>query len=236
MRTVILVPRREDNGRRDQIWTWVRHQWLECHHDWPIYEGRDDGEVFSMAKARNNAARAAGEWDVAVIVDADTIAHPEAVQAAVTYAYHSRKIIVAGDVRMRMDETSSNRILNHGLWFPRPEGEVHPKGNVIPEMCYGEPSSGVIAISRPLWDDLGGYVESLQGYGYEDLVLLTQAFVVGDGMDWIRNEPLFHFWHPRTPLTEDTTFNKQVWRKLHRLSTCDKAAAKEYLHTLGHQW
>lgn len=237
MKVVILVPRRPDNGRRDQIWLWVK-DWLTTHHpDWPIYEGVHNGDIFSMATARNNAARAAGDWDVAVIVDADTIAHPEAVEAAVTYAYHSRKLIAAGDVRIRCDETSSDRILNGGLWFVRPEGTVHPKDGVIKEMCYGEPSSGVLAISRPLWDDTGGYVESLKGYGAEDLVFITQCCIVGDGIDWIRNNTLLHLWHPRTPLTDDTRHNHDVWRKLHRLSCRrDKTAAKDYLRTMGHHW
>lgn len=236
MRVVILVPRRPDNGRRDHVWLWVK-EWLQQHHpDWPIYEGTHNGDTFSMATARNDAARQAGDWDVAVIVDSDTIAHPEAVEAAVTYAYHSRKLIVAGDYRIRLDETSSDRILNSGLWFTRPEGEIHPKGNSLPETAYGEPSSGVFAIGRPLWEASGGYVESLKGYGYEDLVLITQCCVVGDGIDWIRNNTLLHFWHPRTPLTDDTRHNKHVWNKLHRLACINKPEAKEYLRTLGHQW
>lgn len=236
MRVVILVPRREDGGRRDQIWEWVRY-WLVQHHpDWPIFEGTDDDDVFSMATARNNAARAAGEWDVAVIVDADTIAEPTAIEAAVLAARTSRKIWLAGDVRMRMDETSSDRILSGGPWFPRPEGERHPKGNVIDETCYGEPSSGVFAIGRPLWDAAGGYLESLQGWGWEDLVFITQCYVVGDGMDWVRNSTLLHFYHDRTPLTTDTKRNKHVWDQLHNLSRRNKPAAMDYLRTLGHQW
>lgn len=219
---------------------WVKH-WLDRHHpDWPLFEGTHDGPVFSMATARNDAVRKAGDdWDVVVMVDADTIAHPEATQAAAVYAHHSRKVIVAGDYRIRMDQPSSDRILagdQLGM-FIRPEGEVHPKHNSLPDMAYGEPSSGVIAIGRPLWEAAGGYVASLKGYGSEDLVFLTQCHVVGDGMDWIRNSTLLHFCHPRTPLTEDTKFNTQVWRTLHRLSRQrDKTAAFDYLRTLGHQW
>lgn len=236
MRVVILVPRREDNGRRDQIWVWVRN-WFRTHHpSWAIFEGTDDSDVFSMAAARNDAARKAGDWDVAVLVDADTIAHPEAVVEAVNQAHRTRKLWVAGDVRMRMDETSSNRILSGGLWFPRPEGERHPKGNVLDDMCYGEPSSGVIAIGKDLWRASGGYVESLHGWGWEDLVFITQCYVVGDGMDWVKDSPIFHFWHERTPLTEDTDHNKRVWSRLHRLSRNDQAGAKDYLRSLGHQW
>jgi hypothetical protein len=235
MRTVILVPRRPDGGRRDEIWTWVR-AWLRDELGYPIYEGTDDGAVFSMAKARNNAARAAGDWDVALILDADTIAPPEAVWEAVRQAAATRKLVVAGDMRMRMDKISSDRIMEDGPWFPRPEGERHPKGNVIDETCYGEPSSGVIAIGRPLWDAAGGYLESLQGWGWEDLAFITQCYVVGDGMDWVRDSMLLHFYHDRTPITEDTSHNKQVWLNLHQLSCRDKGAAMDYLRGLGHQW
>lgn len=241
MRVVILVPRRPDGGRRDTIWNWVRHQWIERHHpDWPIYEGTDNGEVFSMAKARNNAAAAADiyaePWDVAVVIDSDTIAHPEAVLAAVEQAHTTRKMWVAGDMRMRMDRTSSDRIMGGGLWLPRPEGERHPKGNVLDEMCYGEPSSGVFAIGRPLWDATGGYLDSLQGWGWEDLVFITQCYVVDGAMDWVRDSMLLHLYHERTPLTADTKDNKKVWQQLHRLSCLDKPAAMEYLRGLGHRW
>lgn len=236
MRVVILVPRRADGGHRDRIWEWVA-DWLRRYHpDWPIYEGADDSDVFSMAKARNNAAREAGDWDAAVIVDADTIAYPSAVEAAVGRALRTGEIVVAGDMRMRMDTVSSRQILNGGLWFPRPEGERHPKDGVLKDMCYGEPSSGVVAIGRDLWDKTGGYVEALQGWGWEDLVLLTQCYVVGSRMSWVPASMLLHFWHPRTPEDANTRRNKQVWLKLHQLSCRDKAAAKNYLRALGHRW
>lgn len=237
MKVAFLVPRREDGGRRDEIWAWVRNWLTEHHPEWPIFEGVDDVNVtFSMALARNDAARKAGDWDVGVLVDSDTIAHPKAVREAVLRAAKSRQLWVAGDVRMRMDERSSNNILYGGLWFPRPEGERHPKGNVIDEMCYGEPSSGVIAINRRLWNATGGYIESLQGWGWEDLAFITQCYLVGKGMNWVRNSSILHFWHPRTPLTADTDHNKQVWLTLHEYScNRDIAGARQYLWSLGHR-
>lgn len=236
MRTVVLVPRRADNGRRDELWRWVK-QWMQVNHpDWPIYEGTDDGDVFSMSTARNDAARRAGDWDVAVILDADTFAHPDAVREAVIKAHTSRKIWAAGDMRMRCDRQSSDRILNGHHWFPRPEGDRHPKDGVIKEMCYGEPSSGVLAIGRPLWDATGGYVEALKGWGFEDLAFITQCYVVGDGMGWVRDSMILHLWHPRTPLSQDTVDNKRVWLRLHGLSKRDRLGAKAYLRQMGHQW
>jgi len=236
MRVVLLVPRKADNGRRDEIWEWVEHEWLREHHpDWEIFEGRDDGETFSMGKARNDAARAAGDWDVAVILDSDTIAAPWAVKEAVRMASISSKMVVAGDVRMRMDETSSNLIIDGGPWFPRPEGR-HPKTGVVPETIYGEPSSGVIAVSRYLWDATGGYVENMKGWGWEDLVFITQCCVVGNGIDWVRDSTLLHFYHDRPALTFDTSRNKAMYLELNHIATRNKEGAKTYLRNRGHKW
>lgn len=235
-RVVFLVPRRADGGRRDEIWSWMRRHWLPRHHPaWSVCEGTDDGRVFSMAKARNNAARAASDWDVAVIIDSDTIAEPDAIRQAVEMAQQTNKMVVAGDVRMRMDKTSTDRILNGGLWFPRPEGK-HPKTGVLPDTIYGEPSSGVIAISRGLWDATGGYVENMKGWGWEDLVFITQCFVAGDGIAWVPDSILLHLYHDRPALTHDTNRNKMMHTEFHHISCRDKEKAKEYLRARGHRW
>jgi len=240
MKVAVLVPRREDHGRRDEIWAWVKG-WMRAHHpDWPIYEGRDDdGEVFSMAKARNDAARMAGDWDVGLIMDADTVGPPDVVEDAVRRARHSLNLVVAGDTRMCMDVDSSDRIMRQGVWFPRPDGCLPKTGTGASDSIYGEPSSGVMAISRRLWDATGGYVESLAGWGYEDLVFLAQANLFGDGVMWMPRGILLHFWHPRSRLTDDTDRNHRVWQEIGALACHANARdlVRDYLaDQLGHTW
>jgi len=234
VRAVVLVPRRADHGRRDMIWKHVR-KWLQQNHpEWEIFEGHDDGPVFSLSKARNDAARKAGSWDVAVILDSDTIAEPEVLKDAVIRASMSTRLWIAGDIRMCLSKKSSDQILHGGLWFPRPDGHL-PK-NGANESIYGEPSSSVMAVSRELWDAVGGYVESMQGYGYEDLVFLTSCNIFGDGVSWIPDSIMYHFWHEKSRLTDDTERNYKIWKQLDGIARNQNArqVAKIYLESLGH--
>lgn len=208
------------------------------HPTYEIFEGQDDGEIFSMATARNNAARAAGHWDVAVILDADTIAAPDILEAAVQRAALSTNLVVAGDTRMCMDKVSTDRILGGGPWFPRPEGRLAKTGTGANDNIYAEPSSGVMCVSRQLWDTTGGYLESLRGWGYEDLVFMAQCNIFGAGTIWQSDGILLHFWHERTRITEDCDRNHQVWKKLSDIASQGNAwdLAANYLIEMGHRW
>jgi hypothetical protein len=237
LRVVICVPRKPDGGRRDDVWTFV-WAWMHRHHpDWPIYEGTSDTDPWSMAAARNDAARQAGDWDVAVFQDSDTITRPDALEEAVYKAATSNKIWVAGDMRMTMDERSSNDILAQRFWFPRPDGH-HSKDNCEPNTCYAEPASGSVVIGRPLFDAIGGYCEPLRAWGWEDLVFMTCAYIFGGGAAWVPSSMLLHFWHPRSRLTEDSYRNHQIWQDLHEISLLanKRELATTYLRQIGHQW
>lgn len=233
----ICVPRKADQGRRDEIWRWVRHEWLEVHHDWPIYEGTSDTDPWSMAAARNDAARQAGDWDVAVFQDSDTITHPDALRQAVIQAATCDKLVVAGDMRMTMDRVSSDEILRRGYWFPRPDGH-HSKSNCEDNTCYGEPASGSVVIGRKLFDAIGGFCEPLRGWGYEDLVFMTCAHLFGDGVAWTPNSMLLHFHHEKSRLTEDSQRNYDIWQHLHELGKFEnkRELATAYLKEIGHTW
>ena len=71
--TVILVPRRDDNGYRDELWAWTKAWWEREQSHMPIIEGYHTDGLFNRSAAINTAARIAGDWDVAVIIDADVI-------------------------------------------------------------------------------------------------------------------------------------------------------------------
>jgi len=214
----------------------------EFHPDYHIFEGTDDGEVFSMAKARNNAARAASEWtnwDVAIVLDADTIAQPDILNKAVRRAALSTNLVVAGDVRMCMDKYSTDATLATDVpWFPRPDGRLAKTGTGASDNIYAEPSSGVMCVSRELWQRTGGYVEGLRGWGYEDLVFMAQCNIFGDGTVWMPDGILYHLWHERSRITDDCDRNYAVWAELSRIASHANAwdLAANYLKTLGHTW
>lgn len=227
MKVAICVPYRGDGARRDQLWARVE-QWIHDHYDYPLYE-RDSGPgSFRRAQARNEAARAAGDWDVALFHDADTLAHPDAVAGAIQAAAISDQMVVAGDTYMYLTEGSTDRFLDDGLMFPRPISfDEHG--------CFPRPCSGVYAVSRTLWEATGGFVESMQGWGAEDLVFLTLCGIYGNGNAWVPDHTLLHLWHEPSPRTVDTHRNEAIWRRLDRYKTFfDKAGASQYLQSLGH--
>ena len=232
MRVVVLAPHRFGDPRRDLIWEWVKG-WYDRNIKWPVYYGESPYGVFSIAKARNRVARMV-DWDVALMIDSDTIADPTGIEEAVERASKHNQMFMAGDTHMRMSERTSNRIMFENKWYPRPDG-VLPK-NGVNENCYGYPSSGCFAIGRELWEATGGFVECMQGWGYEDITFMTQTHVVGDGVAWVEDSTLLHFWHPRADHDEDTLRNSHISHCLHELCGFDKEMAKDFLRKLGHQW
>ena len=230
MRTVILTPFRPStaNEQRLRNWLWVQN-WIRDNYPYPIFQADSPGEVFSPAAARNTAARLAGEWDVAVFHDSDTIAHPDAVAQAVDLAANSMQMVVAGDSHMYCDPTSSERIIRSGSpAFARPHTfDEHG--------IYAKPCSGVFAVNRDLWEKTGGYVETLKGWGYEDLVYLQCCGIFGGGNTWIPGHITLHLWHPPSERNRDTESNKQVWQTLTRYrQRRDRTGAAKYLASLGH--
>lgn len=229
MDTVVLIPYRSSGcGYRSRNFAFTLNWWRTNHPDFRIYVADAVGE-FSRSQARNNAARMAGEWDVALFADADTIAHPDAVTEAAHLAATTMRMVVAGDSHMYCDQPSSERIIASGVpSFPRPD-RFDTKG------IYEKPCSGIFAISRTLFDQTGGYVEHLHGWGYEDLVFLQQCGIFGDGNTWIPGHITLHLWHPPSDRDQDTKYNRTVWKTLTRYrQRRDAHGAKSYLAELGH--
>lgn len=227
MDTVILTPFRASTPDRLRNWLWVQN-WIRQNYDLPIFVGDSEGR-FSPSKARNTAAAWAGDWQVAVFHDSDTFAHPDAVAQAVELAANSMQMVVAGDSHMYCDRTSTERILESGVpAFARPDSfDSHG--------IYEKPCSGVFAVNRDLWETTGGYVESLHGWGYEDLVFLQMCGIVGDGNTWVDGHITLHLWHQPSLRDQNTATNKQVWQTLTRFRRRrDINAARTYLAGLGH--
>lgn len=227
VKAVILTPYRRE-PERDRNWRFVQ-AWIRTNYDFPIFESDSPGRVFSPGEARNTAADMAGDWDIAIFHDADTIAHPDAIMQAVKQAAVVDKMVVAGDSHMYCDRRSSMRILQSGVpMFPRPD-KFDNTG------IYEKPCSGIFAVNRNLWGKVNGYVDRLQGYGYEDLVFLQMCGIFADGHDWIRGHITLHLWHPPAEHSNDTNFNKMVWQNVAKFRRRnDQDGARKYLATLGH--
>lgn len=189
MKVAILVPRRAGKADRDEIWAFARRWWENDHPTWALVEGdHEDGGPFNRAAALNRAAELAGDWDIAVCIDADVLIDAHQVRAAVRLAAVNGGPVLAYDERMHLSRVATRRILGgyRGDWM-RPKGFVRA---VLHDSC-----SSAIVVSRNLWDAVGGFDETFIGWGWEDVAFRCAAETIS-GQELVKiGGKLWHLWH-----------------------------------------
>lgn len=216
--------------------------WLNKHHpEYPTFVGVSDRDPFSPAQARNYGANSASsivpDWDVCLFWDADTIAHPDAIREAVALAKDTDQAVFAANGHIYMDELSTQRFIHTGLMFPGPTDwpDTQRKRFAFDEgSVYRDPSGGILAVSRKLWDATGGYCDSLGGEdSHEDLVFFAQCQIFGGGVSRVAGMQL-HLYHPPAPRIRG--INHQHYHQLVRMmgGPHTQQRARTYLAHLGH--
>lgn len=196
MNVVVLVPRRADNGPRDALWTWCKERWQRYHPDYRIVEGHHDDGPFNRSAAINTAARLAGEWDIAVVIDADIFLRASQVKAAVDKARKTGRVTWAHTRWRGLSEDWTKRVVR-----PKDPRDFGPEirgvdMDILIEKTNPISWSCCIAIPRTVWDRLGGFDERFRGWGFEDHAF--RAVVCGlYGHERLKGD-VYHLWHPRT--------------------------------------
>lgn len=230
MRVAIAVPWRSDGGRRDQLWT-VCRKWLEQHHaEFAIYEGVSPEGLFDRGAAINDAARRAGDWDVALVADADVIAHPATVEQAITIAHETGCVVFPFETTIYLDGPSTDALIYDDNWFVVPYRGTRGYGETVKWHHY----SSIQAVPRSAWDAVGGFI-SLAGWGAEDAVMVQLFEIYGNGVQWLHGSA-FHLWHE--PLwyaqPEQTAANRAVNVNVRQAGARGPRALKKYLQGIGH--
>lgn len=231
-RTVILVPRRDGQQDRDILWTWVRNWWQEKQPTYEIFEGPHDDGLFNRSAAINRAAALAdwqlaagkGPWDVAIIIDSDVICDPGKVRDAVQIAQETGRMVMPFNVRHDLNAQGSDRVRsgNTGSWTS------------YIRKTYNNMVSGVVVVTRQLWNDVGGFDEGFVGWGFEDNAFAA-ACRTFSGADEIKLPgELWHLYHATAPEgkrgTETHRRNKRR-ADLYLLARGDKERTRELRNT-----
>lgn len=200
MRVVVLVPRRSDNGRRDQVWEYVRSRWDDEHPTWPIYEGHHDEGPFNRSAAINSAARDARQedWDVAIVADSDTFVGPAQIDEAVNGCFHDGRMWLAYDRFCYLSRQMSDAVMNgfQGSWETGVEWW-------LPGTC-----SSMVVVRNDVWTEAGGFDEGFAGWGLEDVAASHAFQTFGEGLSRAPG-PAWHIWH--SPQTEERE-NSPSWK------------------------
>ena len=199
MRIVALAPRRADNGRRDQLWKWARAQW-----PWEIFEGESPPGPFNRSAAINDAARRAGDWDIAAIIDADTVLPHRQLLEGAQLAARGRAVLP----------------FTHYCLLGRRETDALLRGGELPATAAkttirANRWSGCVLVPRELWESVGGFDERFVGWGGEDIGFAAALLARGSVARIPGN--LFHLWHAHSPerrsLTPEYLINAMLERR-----------------------
>jgi hypothetical protein len=181
VKVVILVPWRPGDYRRERNWLCTQ-RYLE-EYAWPIYLGDSEG-LWARGRAINQAAEDAGDWDVAVICDADTIGEHSTVRQAVLEARARQAGIRPHDRLFMLSPEQSADFMRFG-----------PHGTVINFKTQVNKGGGILVVDRRAWDTIGGYDEAFEEWGHEDSHLNTRLLAQAD---WdMMAAPAWHLWHGR---------------------------------------
>jgi hypothetical protein len=141
------------------LWDWAR-PFLE-QIGWPIFEGDAPHDVFNRSAAINAAARKAGEWDVALIADADTVQQVSAAHEAAEIAGDG--LVIPWTHRIKLSAEGTEKLARHGTgavtdWDRDKRDTTRPWGG-----------GATVVVSRTTFEAVGGFDENFRGYGNEDL-------------------------------------------------------------------
>jgi hypothetical protein len=216
MKTVALVPRLADHGERDRLWRWCRRYWGEESPELEIVEGHDETSgPFNRSAALNKAAE--GEWDVAVILDADTILDADSIRRGVKVAAETGHLVLPFTDRCLVSRQGTRRILQgyRGAWRRFVTARQTPSDSYV----Y---ISGCQIVPRALWDEIGGFDERFESYGGEDDAFHA-ASVALTGHD-ARSDRLegsaWHLWHRPSPEAANRPARKLVMALAERYTNC----------------
>lgn len=191
-RVVILVPWRGGDDRREWCWDIVQPYLYEL--GWPLFLGDRPGP-WSRSAAINEAARAAGRWDVALIADADTIPDLEAVRRAAVWVADTGGAARPHYGRWMLNQQQSLTAAQRG-----------PHAVGARQFTIG---GGLLVVARETWELVGGFDESFTGWGREDSefnlrVLRASRWDLLPGEAW-------HLWHTPDRLNPN---NERIYREL----------------------
>ena len=201
MKVVILAPLRNLDAERQALWQRARPTWEVF--GWPIFTapGPEEGP-FNRSAAINQAARLAGDWDVALIIDSDVIAHPQAVRDAVDIAHALGRMVLPHTERFMLTPMATRKVLSG--FEPQEDRSSRNVTNI-----FRDSVSCAQAIPRHLWDVVGGFDERFVGWGHEDSAFEMATTVMG-GPTIRLGSVLYHLHHTRPKDSDRKTPTRQA--------------------------
>ena len=187
MRAVVCVPRRGQTPEYDHAWALASVYYRRLN----VFVADSPTPRFQLNTARNAAAKAAGDWDVAAFINADCLIPVESIQRGIAHAVATGHVTVPWDHYWSLTHAGHEAGLDSQVPIGNPDLEARWIAASEPFRQPFYAPGGDIIIPRSEWDRIGGWDESFTGYEPEDAAMLVAA-----GQFDRLTGPAFHFWHP----------------------------------------
>ena len=195
---VILIPWRGGDTSRERnlhfVLDWYRGMNLPV-----TLADADSDKPFNRGASRNAAAQIAGDWDTALVADADCVADPNVIWEAFRVARETGTMVLPHDDFWRLSERGTHRLIADPDHYRAHPGDILDL-SMGTRLQQSMMPSGALVITRASFEAIGGYAD-IPFWGFEDSLLLIEAKeAVG-----VTRLPgyLWHLWHPRTTGTID---------------------------------
>ena len=185
--TAVCIPWRPGDRHRTRSYGWSRAYWQS--------QGATvvDGSGPTRSAMRNDAARRAfaDGFDNLFFADADTFVPAEQFVVASIQSQDTDQFVLAFDEYMRLPQS-----MNRRMDAPIPHTFYRlARSASSPKLHH---ASGAHAMSRTLWERVGGYDERFTRWGFEDRCIWLTANTLAGEHDRIPG-PAYHWWHPNAP-------------------------------------
>lgn len=217
--TIVAIPYRPDHGHRDQLFTHIKdHYWNQIGFE--VSVGHNTQGPFNRSKAINQALH--GDWEIAVIADADTWVPAKQLHRAILTAKITGKLVAAFDAVVELSRDCTNDILRGKTSLAGSFGADKVRTRDM------ETQSSMLVITRDLWDRLGGMDERFQGWGAEDNAFWHACRIHAGEPERISGNA-YHLWHPAAKGKYQGIQYKQNLNLWHRYQRCHTV---EELHAI----
>lgn len=206
MSVTVVVPFRPESDERVRNWHWLRVWWECAFPEWPVIVIEDPAPERGWSKGRavNCALEGIGPG-VVIVADADCLPDDRAIRAAVSMTVVHGWVVPFGEV-YRLSDTATARTVGPAgaalqLGAERPGVLDHASLDSHRKHYRGKPGGGVVVASTAALAEVGGYDPRFLGWGGEDLAVAL-ALRVLVGPPGRLELPLWHLWHPPSPLMQ----------------------------------
>jgi predicted glycosyltransferase involved in capsule biosynthesis len=149
--------------------------------DFEVIPSDSNGEIYNISQSRNLGAKKAIENGAEIIIfnDADSFAKPELIQKAIEYSIENNEIAAPYDKTHQHYNAEETSLFFEEFNYQSPIGEIVSAPELLPDgspPTKWHPCSGVLIVPKNIFLELGGYEESIEGWGPEDVFFHKNYF------------------------------------------------------------